>query len=101
MPTAAPKKPWCRRRSGATPINCTKLFIRNKRLTTVEVDRRHIIADADATNNVWPRRIVSSRLELYKAKDNTRNLMLDQLAELSAKDAPKAADKPVPLKPVE
>ena len=80
----------------------TKLFIRNKRLTTVEVDRRHIIADADATNNVWPRRIVSSRLELYKAKDNTRNLMLDQLAELkSAKDAPKAADKPVPLKPVE
>ncbi|NDD74481.1 MAG: M1 family peptidase [Gammaproteobacteria bacterium] len=80
----------------------TKLFIRNKRLTTVEVDRRHIIADADATNNVWPRRIVSSRLELYKAKDNTRNLMLDQLAELkSAKDAPKATDKPVPLKPVE
>ena len=80
----------------------TKLFISKKRLTSVELDRRHVIADADTNNNVSPRRIVQSRLELYKAKDRDRNLMLDQLTELkSNKDAPKADDKPVPLKPAQ
>jgi hypothetical protein len=80
----------------------SKLFIRKKRLVSVELDRRHIIADADTANNVSPRRVVQSRIELFKAKDRDRNLMLNQLAELkAAKDAPKAEDKAMPLKPAQ
>jgi hypothetical protein len=80
----------------------TKLLIRPKRVESIELDARHQIADADAGNNVFPRRIPQSRIELFKAKDRSRNLMLDALAELkSAKGEPKAEDKAVPLKPAQ
>ena len=82
----------------------TKLFIRKKRLVSVELDRRHLIADVDKTNNATPRKILRSRVELFKDRDRTRNQMLDALAELKGQpkdgDAKgRAPDIAVPLKP--
>jgi hypothetical protein len=87
-------------------LEVTKLFIRNKRLASVELDRNHLIADADKTNNITPRRIAQSRVELFRGRDRERNQMLDALAELkgepksgeAAKDAGKT-DAAMPLQP--
>jgi hypothetical protein len=83
-------------------LGVTKLFISPKRLTSVEVDAEHVIADADMSNNAFPRRIQQSRLELFKSKDKDRNLMLDLLTELKTGkgDEAKPDDKSVPLTPV-
>ncbi len=82
-------------------LDVTKLFVRKKRLVSVELDRNHLIADADKTNNVTPRRIEPSRIELFKGLDRDRNQMLDALAEL--KGEPKSTDKTtakdLPLQP--
>ncbi|MBM4233444.1 MAG: M1 family metallopeptidase [Gammaproteobacteria bacterium] len=82
-------------------VEITKLFVRKKRLVSVELDRNHLIADADKTNNITPRRIEQSRIELFKGRDRERDQMLDALAEL--KGQPKAesqADaKDLPLQP--
>jgi len=82
-------------------IEITKLFVRNKRLVSVELDRNHLIADADKTNNITPRRIEQSRIELFKGRDRDRNQMLDALAELKGEPkAEKPADtKDLPLQP--
>jgi hypothetical protein len=87
-------------------LEVTKLFIRNKRLASIELDRHHLIADADKTNNITPRRIAQSRVELFRGRDRERNQMLDALAELkgepksgeAAKDAGKT-DAAMPLQP--
>ena len=80
----------------------TKLFISPKRLTSVELDAEHVTADADMTNNAFPRRMQQSRLELFKSKDKDRNLMLDLLTELKAGKGEETKDggKAVPLAPV-
>ncbi len=75
----------------------TKLFIRKQRLVSVELDPNHLIADANTANNITPRRIQSSRIELFKGRDRTRNQMLDALAEL--KGEPKDDEKELPLTP--
>ena len=82
-------------------LQVTKLFIRNKRIVSVELDRNHLIADADKTNNVTPRRIGESRIELFKGRDRERNQMLDALAELKGepKADTKADAKDLPLQP--
>lgn len=80
----------------------TKLFIGPKRITSVEVDPRHVTADVDYANNVFPQRIRASRIELYKQKDEKRDQMLDALAKLkSAKKGGEAAadEAEVPLAP--
>jgi hypothetical protein len=86
-------------------LEVTKLFVRKKRLVSVELDRNHLIADADKTNNITPRRIEQSRIELFRGRDRDRNQMLDALAEL--KGEPKAdtangaaGGKDIPLQPV-
>ena len=79
----------------------TKLFIRPKRIVSVELDAKHQIADADVSNNQYPRRIAQSRLEVFKGKSRDKSLMLDLMAELkSAKDEPKDAGAKAPLQPV-
>ena len=82
-------------------LQVTKLFIRNKRIVSVELDRNHLIADADKSNNVTPRRIAQSRIELFKGRDSGRNQMLDALAELKGepKSDAKAEGKDLPLQP--
>ncbi|MBM4214106.1 MAG: M1 family metallopeptidase [Gammaproteobacteria bacterium] len=82
-------------------VEITKLFVRKKRLVSVELDRNHLIADADKNNNITPRRIEQSRIELFKGRDRERNQMLDALAELTGEPkAEKQADaKDLPLQP--
>lgn len=81
----------------------TKVFITPKRITSIEIDRQHTIADADYSNNTFPQRIRASRLELFKQKNEQRNQMLDALTKLKAAKKgtePADDDKEVPLEPV-
>ena len=80
-------------------LEVTKLFIRQKRLASIELDRNHLIADADKTNNITPRRIAQSRVELFLGRDKERNQMLDALAELKGEPKSGAAGAGLPLQP--
>ncbi len=65
----------------------TKLLIRDQAITSLELDPRHETADADFQNNFFPRRIEKSRIELYKSKSTTRDLMHDMLIKLRERKA--------------
>ena len=85
-------------RRGSNSI--TKLFIRDKRIKSIDIDNLHQTADADFSNNTYPGKISKSRLEIYKSKRKAKNLMADMLVELkgAGKDESKdASDKKVPL----
>lgn len=86
------------------PAKVTKMLIRPKQITQVDLDPRQEIADADPSNNSFPRRISASRLELYKDKKEERDLMADMLVELKGatekgKEGESAPAKSVPLAP--
>jgi hypothetical protein len=92
-----PAEIW-RRDAGAI----TKLLVLPKRLRSVSLDEKEQIADADPSDNYFPRRIVPSRLELYKRKREDRNLMADMLVELKSRDDKTLEDSSaVPLKQAE
>ncbi len=63
----------------------------------IEIDRHHQTADSDFRNNRFPQSIYQSRLEAYKSKRDTRNLMADLLVELKAKDGEASDSKSAPL----
>lgn len=65
----------------------TKLIIREQAVRSIELDPRHETADADFSNNHFPRRIEKSRIELYKSESETRDLMLDMLHKLRERKA--------------
>ena len=75
----------------------TKLLIRKKRLASLDIDPKHQTADADYSNNSYPPIMRPSRLELYKSKRSSRNLMKDMMEELKSKDNPKSDSAQVPL----
>ncbi len=78
----------------------TKMLIRDKPIVSIEVDPRRETADADFSNNHYPRRIDRSRLELYKRDDETRDMMADMLATLrEAKGGVEGSTRAVPLGP--
>ena len=77
------------------PNKVTKLLILPKALKEVELDARHQTADTDRSNNYFPRRIMPSRLELYKREHTDRDLMLDMLAKLKAKQDPESEGVPL------
>jgi hypothetical protein len=80
----------------------TKLLIRDKAIQSVALDPRHETADADFSNNHFPRRFEKSRIELYKAEDETRKLMRDMLDVLrSRKTGEDGSARSVPLKPAD
>jgi hypothetical protein len=74
----------------------TKMFVETKRVTSIEVDARRQIADADRGNNAWPGRTQPSRIELFRQNQGGRNQMLDALQELKAEGP---AGAPVPTTP--
>ena len=79
----------------------TKLIIREHPIASIDLDNAHQTADADFADNSFPAKISQSRLEIYKGKRSSRNLMADMLVELEneSKDEPGEADgKEVPLK---
>ncbi|MEM9232723.1 MAG: M1 family metallopeptidase [Pseudomonadota bacterium] len=72
-----PAEIWRRDAEGVT-----KLLISDRAITSVEVDPFNEIADADAQNNSFPRRIRQSRFELYRSERSSNNQMADSLVEL-------------------
>ena len=62
-----------------TPKAVSKLVVtdKDKELVSVTVDPRWETADVDVENNHYPRRIIPSRIEAYKAKDSTRRVSMD------------------------
>ncbi len=81
--------------------NITKLIIRKQPIASIDLDNAHQTADANYADNSFPAKIAQSRLEIYKGKRKSRNLMADMLVELEneSKDEPGEADgKEVPLK---
>jgi len=89
-------------------VEVTKLLIEKKRLVSIELDRKHLTADADFSNNALPRRVLPSRIELFKGRSGGRNQMLDAMAELKTegagaenKGAPKDPGTTVPLQPTD
>ncbi|QHJ12417.1 hypothetical protein FX988_02674 [Paraglaciecola mesophila] len=75
-----------------TPKAVSKLIITDKdqELVSVSVDPRWETADVDVSNNDYPRKIIPSRIEAYKAKKSTkkvsRDIMQDIKTELKSND---------------
>ena len=71
-----------------TPKNVRKLIVteKNKELASVSVDAGWETADVDVENNYYPRRIIPSRVEAFKAKKKKgkvhRDIMHDIKTEL-------------------
>jgi predicted secreted protein len=83
-----------------SPKAVSKLVVteKGKVLTSVTVDPLWETADVDIENNHYPRRIIPSRIEAYKADSSTsgvrRDLMQDSKTKLkSAEDLKKEQDK--------
>lgn len=79
------------------PEQVTKLFILPKRLQAIEVDPAHQTADVNRSNNHFPRKILPSRLELFKREDTNRDLMKEMLVKLKSKDDELDDSAAVPL----
>jgi hypothetical protein len=80
--------------------NVTKLLMRKKRISTVELDPAHQTADANYNNNRFPPLINNSRIELYKSNRSSSSMMADMLVELKSesKEGSDSSGKAVPLK---
>ena len=78
----------------------TKLLIREQPITAIELDAAHQTADADFSNNHFPRRMAKSRIELYKSESDQRDLMRDMLYKLrERKTGDDGSVRQVPLGP--
>ena len=69
----------------------SKLFIRDKVLTSIAIDPHWQTADVDVNNNYWPARPIKSRFELYKHKK--KDMMRDYQMELDIDDDDEDEDK--------
>ncbi|WP_273022212.1 M1 family aminopeptidase [Rheinheimera sp.] len=82
-----------------SPFNVSKLIVTDKEkvLQSVEVDPKWLTADVDVENNYYPRRIIPSRIEAYKAEKSkakvSRDIMHDIKTKLKDPAAKDAADK--------
>ncbi|RLA04224.1 MAG: aminopeptidase [Gammaproteobacteria bacterium] len=69
-----------------SPARIKKLFVFDKELQQIEVDPKWETADVDVENNHYPRKIIQSRLEMFKARQGSkpedRDLMQDAKASL-------------------
>lgn len=69
-----------------SPDKVKKLLVFDKELQQIEVDPKWETADVDIENNSYPRKIIRSRLEMFKEKDGDkpedRDLMQDLKTEL-------------------
>jgi len=68
------------------PKTVKKLIVTDKKLSSVTVDPGWETADVDIYNNHYPRKIIPSRIDAYKAKKSTdfvrRDIMHDIKTEL-------------------
>lgn len=68
-----------------SPEKITKLLITDEPMVALTQDPFHETADIDVENNAWPRKIVQSRVELFKQEDRNErdNLMRDMKTPLA------------------
>jgi hypothetical protein len=55
---------------------------KDKELVSVTVDPRWETADVDISNNHYPRQIIPSRIEAYKAKKSTQKVSRDIMQDI-------------------
>ena len=70
----------------------TKLLVLDEPMTALTQDPFLETADIDTSNNSWPRKIAPSRVELFKTKADTDDMMKDTATPLT----PPAAQKDTP-----
>jgi hypothetical protein len=70
-----------------SPKKVTKLIITDEPMVSVTQDPYWETADTDISNNAWPRKLIPSRLELYKTERGQNDLMKDFNTRLKVKDA--------------
>ena len=75
--------------------NVSKMLIRDTPIVSIEVDPRRETADADFSNNHFPRKIEQSRLELFKSDVESRDMMADMLRMLRKGGEDESADVPL------
>jgi hypothetical protein len=82
-------------------VSVTKMLVEPKRVTSIELDARHQIADADRSNNSYPARIEPSRMDVFRSQQTqaARDQMADALVELRAKTPAAPASPAAPLQP--
>jgi hypothetical protein len=71
------------------PARFSKMIVRKKQLASVEVDPRLETADTDVENNNWPRKIIPSRLEVFKQTQPPSRDLMKEMSEPLKKDEPK------------
>jgi hypothetical protein len=79
----------------------SKLWVSKEKILSLELDRNHDTPDADRSNDHFPRKILPSRIELYKKDKEERNLMAEMLVELEGDKKGGDSDcdcKSIPLK---
>ncbi len=75
-----------------SPKQVKKLIVTdtNKELKDISIDPYWLTADVDVENNYYPRRIIPSRIEVFKSKDKkgkvNRDIMQDIKTELKKED---------------
>jgi len=76
----------------------TKLWISEKKISSIALDEAHDTPDANRDNNHFPRKISRGRIELYKDDKKKRNLMAEMLVELKGDNKDEKCDcKELPL----
>ena len=73
----------------------TRMLIRDEPIASIEVDPRRETADADFSNNHFPRKIERSRLEVFKDDYESRDMMADMLRMLRKGGEDDSADVPL------
>lgn len=70
-----------------SPFNVSKLIVTDKEkvLQSVEVDPKWLTADVDVENNYYPRRIIPSRIEAYKAEKSKAKVSRDIMQDIKTK----------------
>ena len=78
----------------------TKLIIRDRKISNIQLDTAHQTADADFSNNGFPQSIVTDRLSLARSNRENRSMMADMMRELKTKDEETETEgNNVPLQP--
>jgi hypothetical protein len=75
-----------------SPKKITKLIVTDEPMVALTEDPYWETADADQSNNAWPRKMTHSRVELFKSERNAPDLMKDFNTKLKAKEAKQAVD---------
>ncbi|MDM5178114.1 M1 family metallopeptidase [Massilia sp. DJPM01] len=70
-----------------SPKKITKLIVTDEPMVGLTQDPYWETADTDVSNNAWPRKIMPSRLELFKTDRTKDDLMKDFNTPLKLKDA--------------